>query len=123
VTLVSQSSGSVATAIDGAGNAIAVFGSSYSWHLAGGGWQPAAALPAGSAGRQRRRPGHRTGKHHHLTLKPFVPPRRAAAAHPSQPPGPDLTRNPGTAGPGWLEIHRGDIGVFGHSAGKWGWPE
>jgi hypothetical protein len=50
VTLVSQSSGSVATAIDGAGNAIAVFGSSYSWHLGGGGWQPAAALPAGSAG-------------------------------------------------------------------------
>ena len=48
--LVSQSSSSVATAIDGAGNAIAVFGSSYSWHLAGGGWQPAAALPAGSAG-------------------------------------------------------------------------
>jgi len=27
-----------------------VFGSSYSWHLAGGGWQPAAALPAGSVG-------------------------------------------------------------------------
>jgi hypothetical protein len=50
VVLVSQSSGSVATAIDGAGNAIAVFGSSYSWHLASGGWQPAAALPAGSAG-------------------------------------------------------------------------
>jgi hypothetical protein len=50
VVLVSQSSGSVATAIDGAGNAIAVFGSSYSWHLAGGGWQPAAALPTGSAG-------------------------------------------------------------------------
>lgn len=50
VTLASQFSGSVATAIDGAGNAIAVFGSSYSWHLAGGGWQPAAALPAGSAG-------------------------------------------------------------------------
>jgi hypothetical protein len=50
VTLVSQSSGSVATAIDAAGNAIAVFGSSYSWHLAGGGWGQAAALPAGSAG-------------------------------------------------------------------------
>ena len=50
VTLVSQPSGSVATAIDGAGNAIAVFGSSYSWHLAGGGWRTAAALPAGSAG-------------------------------------------------------------------------
>jgi hypothetical protein len=41
----------VATAIDGAGNAIAVFGSSYSWHLAGGGWGPATALPAGSPGR------------------------------------------------------------------------
>ena len=50
VVLAAQSSSSVATAIDGAGNAIAVFGSSYSWHLAGGGWQPAAALPAGSAG-------------------------------------------------------------------------
>jgi hypothetical protein len=40
----------VATAIDGAGNAIAVFGSSYSWHLAGGSWRPAASLPAGSSG-------------------------------------------------------------------------
>jgi len=28
----------------------AVFGSSYSWHLAGGSWGPAAALPSGSAG-------------------------------------------------------------------------
>ncbi len=40
----------VSTAIDGAGNAIAVFGSSYSWHLAGGSWQAAAALPSGSSG-------------------------------------------------------------------------
>jgi hypothetical protein len=48
--LASQPSSSVATAIDGSGNAIAVFGSSYSWHLAGGGWGPAAALPAGSSG-------------------------------------------------------------------------
>ena len=48
--LASQPSSSVATAIDGAGNAIAVFGSSYSWHLAGGSWAPAAALPAGSSG-------------------------------------------------------------------------
>ena len=48
--LASQSSSSVATAIDGAGNAISVFGSSYSWHLAGGSWRPAAALPAGSSG-------------------------------------------------------------------------
>jgi hypothetical protein len=40
----------VATAIDGAGNAIAVFGPSYSWHLAGGSWRPAASLPAGSSG-------------------------------------------------------------------------
>jgi len=48
--LASASSSSVATAIDGAGNAIAVFGSSYSWHLAGGSWGPAAALPSGSAG-------------------------------------------------------------------------
>ena len=48
--LASQASSSVATAVDGAGNAIAVFGSSYSWHLAGGGWGPATALPAGSSG-------------------------------------------------------------------------
>jgi hypothetical protein len=40
----------VSTAIDGAGNAIAVLGSSYSWHLAGGSWQAAAALPYGSSG-------------------------------------------------------------------------
>ena len=48
--LSSQPSGSVATAIDGAGNAISVFGSSYSWHRAGGTWGPATALPAGSSG-------------------------------------------------------------------------
>ena len=48
--LASQASSSVATAIDGAGNAIAVFGSSYSWHLAGGSSGPAAPLPAGSSG-------------------------------------------------------------------------
>ena len=40
----------VSTAIDGAGNAIAVFGSSYSWHLAGGSWQTPASLPSGSSG-------------------------------------------------------------------------
>ena len=40
----------VSTAIDGAGNAIAVFGSSYTWHLAGGSWQAPAALPSGSSG-------------------------------------------------------------------------
>jgi hypothetical protein len=40
----------VSTAIDGAGNAIAVFGSSYTWHLAGGSWQTPAALPSGSSG-------------------------------------------------------------------------
>jgi hypothetical protein len=48
--LAIQPSASVATAIDGAGNAIAVFGSSYSWHLAGGSWRAAASLPAGSSG-------------------------------------------------------------------------
>ena len=48
--LASASSSSVATAIDGAGNAISVFGSSYSWHLSGGTWGPATALPAGSSG-------------------------------------------------------------------------
>ena len=48
--LASASSSSVATAIDGAGNAISVFGSSYSWHLAGATWGPATALPAGSSG-------------------------------------------------------------------------
>jgi hypothetical protein len=40
----------VATAIGGAGNAIAVFGSSYAWHLAGGGWGQASPLPSGSSG-------------------------------------------------------------------------
>ncbi len=50
VALAAQSSSSVATAIDGAGNAIAVFGSSYSWHLAGGSWRAATPLPAGSSG-------------------------------------------------------------------------
>ncbi len=40
----------VSTAIDGAGNAIAVFGSSYTWDLAGGSWKTAAALPPGSSG-------------------------------------------------------------------------
>jgi hypothetical protein len=48
--LASASSSSVATAVDGTGNAIAVFGSSYSWHLAGGSWQAAAPLPTGSSG-------------------------------------------------------------------------
>ena len=48
--LAGQSSSSVATAIDGAGNAIAVFGSSYSWDLAAGSWGPATPLPAGSSG-------------------------------------------------------------------------
>ena len=50
VALAAQASSSVATAIDGAGNTIAVFGSSYSWHLAGGSWGPATPLPAGSSG-------------------------------------------------------------------------
>jgi len=40
----------VSTAIDRAGNAIAVFGSSYTWHLAGGSWQNAGPLPSGSTG-------------------------------------------------------------------------
>ncbi len=48
--LASQASSSVATAIDGAGNALAVFGSSYAWHRAGGSWGSAASLPAGSSG-------------------------------------------------------------------------
>ena len=48
--LASQSSSSVATTIDGAGNAISVFGSSYSWHPAGGSWGPASPLPTGSSG-------------------------------------------------------------------------
>lgn len=48
--LTGQKFSSVATAIDGAGNAIAVFGSSYAWHLAGGGWGPALPLPSGSSG-------------------------------------------------------------------------
>jgi hypothetical protein len=40
----------VSIAIDGAGNAIAVFGSSYAWDLAGGSWQTPAPLPSGSSG-------------------------------------------------------------------------
>ena len=40
----------VSTAIDGAGNAIAVFGSSYTWNLAGGSWKTPASLPPGSSG-------------------------------------------------------------------------
>jgi hypothetical protein len=40
----------VSTAIDGAGNAIAVFGSSYTWDLADGSWQTPASLPSGSSG-------------------------------------------------------------------------
>jgi hypothetical protein len=48
--LASQSSSSAATAIDGAGNVIAMFGSSYSWHLVGGSWRAATSLPAGSSG-------------------------------------------------------------------------
>jgi len=39
----------VSTAIDGAGNAIAVFGSSCTWDLAGSGWKTAAPLPSGSS--------------------------------------------------------------------------
>ena len=51
VVLAAQSSSSVATAIDGAGNAVAVFGSSYSWHLAGGGWgRPPRCRPDRPAG-------------------------------------------------------------------------
>ncbi|MGH3151295.1 MAG: hypothetical protein ACRDOB_11270, partial [Streptosporangiaceae bacterium] len=40
----------VSTAIDGAGNAIAVFGLSYTWDLAGGSWRAPASLPSGSSG-------------------------------------------------------------------------
>ena len=40
----------VSTAIDGSGNAIAVFGSSYTWHLAGGSWRTPSSLPSGSSG-------------------------------------------------------------------------
>jgi hypothetical protein len=50
MVFASQSSSSLSTAVDGAGNAIAVFGSSYSWHLAGGSWRTAAPLPSGSSG-------------------------------------------------------------------------
>jgi hypothetical protein len=48
--LAGQISSPVATAIDGAGNAIAVFGSSYAWHLAGESWGPVMPLPSGSSG-------------------------------------------------------------------------
>jgi hypothetical protein len=46
----SASALAVSTAIDGAGNAIGVFGSSYAWDLAGGSWQTPASLPSGSSG-------------------------------------------------------------------------
>ena len=42
--------GGLVLAMDGSGNAIAVFGSSYSWRLEGGSWGTAASLPAGSSG-------------------------------------------------------------------------
>jgi hypothetical protein len=48
--LSAASVSSVSAAIDGAGNAIAVFGSSYSWDLAGGSWRTPASLPPGSSG-------------------------------------------------------------------------
>jgi len=48
--LSTASSSSVSAAIDGAGNAVAVFGSSYSWDLADGSWGTPAALPPGSSG-------------------------------------------------------------------------
>jgi hypothetical protein len=50
LTTRTSSTITVSTAIDGAGNAIAVFGSSYSWNLAGGSWKTAASLPSGSSG-------------------------------------------------------------------------
>jgi hypothetical protein len=50
VTTQSVPAVAVSAAIDGAGTAIAVLGSSYSWNLAGGSWQTAAALPSGSSG-------------------------------------------------------------------------
>ena len=50
MVLAPQASSSVATAIDSAGKAISVFGSSYSWHPAAGSWGPATPLPAGSSG-------------------------------------------------------------------------
>jgi len=40
----------VSAAIDGAGNAIAIFGASYSWDLAGGSWRTPSSLPSGSSG-------------------------------------------------------------------------
>jgi hypothetical protein len=50
LTARTSSTITVSTAIDGAGNAIAVFGSSYSWDPAGGSWRAATPLPAGSSG-------------------------------------------------------------------------
>jgi len=48
--LSSLPSASVSAAIDGAGNAIAIFGASYSWDLAGGSWRTPSSLPSGSSG-------------------------------------------------------------------------
>ena len=72
--LASQSSSSVATAIDGAGNAIAVFGSSYSWHLAGGSWRTAA----------RCRPDHPAGWPPPTPPVPSSTPTAAATRSPSR---------------------------------------
>ena len=73
--LASQASSSVATAIDGAGNAIAVFGSSYSWHLAGGSW-----------GRPRRcRPDHPAGWPPPIPPAPSCSPAAAATRSRSRP--------------------------------------
>ncbi len=48
--LSAASVSTVSAAIDGAGNAIAVFGSSYARDPAGGSWQTPASLPSGSSG-------------------------------------------------------------------------
>jgi hypothetical protein len=48
--LSAASVSAVSAAIDGAGNAVAVFGSSYARDPAGGSWQPPASLPSGSSG-------------------------------------------------------------------------
>ena len=48
--LETAAAASVSTAIDGAGNAIAVYASSYAWDPAGGARGASAALPTGSTG-------------------------------------------------------------------------
>ncbi len=80
----------VSTAIDGAGNAIAVFGSSYAWDL------------AGAAGRRPRRcrPDHRAGLSSPTRRAPSCTPTPPATRSPS-PPAPPASAPAADHTPAW----------------------